>query len=174
MHRPAASAPSWSLFGLLFQKLRVSGPTLDQQTQKLRLHKIPVRFVWTNSPGHRGRRLWNLASFIFQIDNHGVQQKLGIHCHHRPCSAERKHRIWMSHRSQRQKPTPPLAVTANIPRLCAENLPHYLNRWASDPNNYLWELVNTNTGCPSRARQRKSPHTCLAYGMGSWYLVRLS
>lgn len=45
-----------------------------------------------NLPGHRSREFWNLASFIFKVDDHGVQQKLGIHGYNWPCSVGREPR----------------------------------------------------------------------------------
>lgn len=124
-----------------------------------------------NSPGHRGQRLWNLACFIFQIDNHWVQQKLGIHSHNRPCSAGRR-QGYKSHGSD----TPLSEAAANAPSLRTKNLSPCLNRWAPDLTHYLktravvmntdqgrWASVKQNCIHGAAWRMEWAPGTCVIF-----------
>ena len=91
----------------------------------------------TYSPGHRCCRFWNLAGFVFQIDNHWLQEKLGFHSNNWPCSAGRGHRVFRSHISGRQKATLLREAAANTPSIGAMKFPHCGNRWAPNSPTHL-------------------------------------
>ena len=115
--RPAASAPPWGIFRNI-----VLGPAPDLWPPKCRFTRFPgdlsshKRAKSTrNSPGHRCHRFWNQAGFVFQIDDHWLQDKLGPHRHNWPRSAGRRCTALSSPVSSRRKPLP--TFPALVPRV---------------------------------------------------------
>lgn len=101
----------------------------------------------TNLPGHWCHGFWNLASFIFEIDNHWVQQKLSIHCHNRPCSAGRKHKF---ESTTWEQPADCYNIMTTFPAIMLRTL---LTEWTHGhhtlhtTSKHIWQIVNTKEVC---------------------------
>ena len=135
---------------------------------EVQVHEIPRWSEFTqegkkhcrNSPGHRCHWFWNQAGFVFQIDDHRLQEKLGPHRHNRPRSAGRRCTALISPASSRQKPLP--TFPAPVPRVP-------LTAWTGGLRiqpatfRHLWLLMNIMELWDPGAK----PHsrTCSVYGV---------